>query len=78
MTTMFCYATPAGNDPRAVKIELSADDAIAFEMLPYPDDAASTDDIAVTVTDQVSGATFAVRRYPCGRGCHCAAQAKRR
>jgi hypothetical protein len=53
------------------------DDREAFNALPYPDDHESTTDDAVTVIDQISGATYSVRRYPCGGGCYCGAQAKR-
>ncbi len=69
---------PVGAMPDNVKrwdddrIELRLSDADYFA---HQDQGHGYDD-TVTVTDQLTGARFVIRRADCGLGCHCAAEAQ--
>lgn len=65
---LFCHATPAGEDCHAVKLCVSQREKTLFNHIRK--------DQTLIVRDLITRGYFAVRWYPCGLGCYCAAQAK--
>jgi hypothetical protein len=77
-TRLYCYDGEVGDDPHAVQIELSPDDAdrVRAEREAEPRPGRYALGVFVEVTDQQDGKRWKVASAPCGLGCHCAAVAR--
>ena len=74
---VYAHKTPSDDNPHAVKIEITLDDARRWQDVDETSQFSRTAKSRwVTVTDVKTGDRYDLRSYPCGLGCRCAAQVR--